>query len=67
MVIIFNPSKDQTSLVHVLMGGTINETEENLSESQLNELKDDVLEAVRMCKVNFETHLKESSRYNFKK
>ena len=44
------------------MGGTINETEENLSESQLNELKDDVLEAIRMCKVNFETHLKESSR-----
>ena len=49
------------------MGGTINETEENLSEIQLNELKDDVLEAVRMCKVNFETHLKESSKYNLKK
>jgi len=55
---------DQTSLVHVLMGGTINETEENLSESQLNELKDDVLEAVRMCKVNFETHLKDISMHS---
>ena len=45
------------------MGGVVNETERTLSESQLNELKDDVLDAVRMCKDNFETHLKA----NFKK
>lgn len=54
---------DQTSLVQALMGSARAIENDNLSDSELNELKEDVLESVRQCRDNLESHIEDISRH----